>query len=495
MARLRRAAVAVVACVFAAAEASAGVFPTSPFSDKAAGTTGAAFLKTPPSARANALADAHTAGADGSEALFWNPAGIASLEDTLRSDASLGYNALLETAYQSSLAYARPIAGRGVVGAGLLYASQGSQQGYSTVGDPTSGFTPNDLAFTVGYGKKLDVLRLGAGLKLVRSQLSDASGTTFALDFGAQYLGAMNTSEGPIDLGVSVQNLGPGLSMGSSSDPLPFKLQLGARWHISDRIAGVLDGIMPVDQDPAAALGVEGRFPVGENIAASIRGGYNVARTRGVDGLTGLAAGFGLEWNQIRLDYAWVPYGDLGATNRITFGYAFDTVGRGRAPSGVRAARSAAPAPLPASSGPLAPGSSLSELERSYWTAAIAWVFQSSGGGRPFNPQLEEYPTGNGASTSGGGFTHIIGIVPAKETLLLYESDCDLTKPNVNCGAFTGMVFEVSSRDAGVELRGAHEVLKGKPNRLQPAVPGVRDSFLAARRFWLEKGRDLTARK
>lgn len=301
----------------------AGLFPSSPFSEKAAGTTAAAFLKNPPSARFNALGDACSAGIDGSEALFWNPAGMASLEEGLRSDLTAGYNALLETAYHSSVGFARPFSGLGVFGVGLLYASQSSQQGYTPVGDPSDKFTPNDLAFVFGYAKKLQSLRAGAGLKIVRSQISDVSGTTFALDLGMQYMGAVDTTEGPIDLGAGIENLGPAMSIGSGSDPLPFRLQMGARWHVSERISGVLDGVLPVDQDPSVGLGVEGRFPLGEKIAGSLRAGYNIARTRGVDGLTGLTAGMGFEWDRLRLDYAWVPYGDLGSTNRVSFGYSF----------------------------------------------------------------------------------------------------------------------------------------------------------------------------
>lgn len=483
---------AVLVAALLSGPARAGLFPTSPFSDKAAGTTGASFLKNPPSAHANALADAYAAAAEGSEALFWNPAGMASLEDSLKSDLTTSGQTLLESSTLFNGGYARAVSGLGVFGVGLLYAGQGGQQGYSAVGDPTSKFAPNDLAFSFGYAKKLDLLRLGGGLKLLRSQVADVSGTTFALDLGVQTMGVLNTTEGPIDLGVAVLNLGPAMSIGSGSDPLPFRLQMGARWHISDRISALLDGFMPVDQDPYAAIGVEGRFPLGESLAAGARGGYNVARTRGVDGLAGLTAGFGVEWNQLRLDYAWVPYGDLGVSHRFTLGISFDTAGLGRDRPAKRAAAPAPAAPPMAGkalAGPLGEGEALSGLEREYWTNAVAAAFQANGGGRPFNPQLDDYSTANGASQGGGGVSHIIGIVPSKETLLLYESDCDLTRADRKCGAFTGMVFETSSRDAGVSLRGALGVQKGRVSRLQPGDQGVWDSFKVARRYWLEKGR------
>lgn len=303
--------------------ASAGFFPESPFSDRAAGTTGASFLKAPPSARADSLGEAYIAGIDGAEAIFRNPAGMAVLQERVRADVTAGYTALLDAATLGSVGFAMPFGSVGTFGTGLTYASHGSQQGYNTLGDPTSKFTPNDFAFSFGYAKQLTALRLGGALKVVRTSIADASGTTFALDAGVQWIGAVSTNEGPIDFGAAIQNLGPAMSIGAGSDPLPFRLQLGARWHLSERLAGVLDGILPVDQDPSAALGLEGRFRLGEKTTAGLRGGYNVARTRGVDGLAGMSAGVGIEFNSFRFDYAWVPYGDLGMSNRVTFGYSF----------------------------------------------------------------------------------------------------------------------------------------------------------------------------
>lgn len=320
MARLSLIALAVA---LLAAPASARILPESAFSDRAAGTTAASFLKSPPSAHADAVGEAYSAGIEGSEALFRNPAGMAALEESLRSDVSAGYNAMLDSSYLGSVGFARPFPRLGVFAVGLLYASQGSQQGYDALGDPTSKFTPNDMAFSVGYARKLSTVRLGGAVKLVRTAISDASGTTFALDAGAQWIGAVSTAEGPVDLAATIQNLGPAMSIGSGSDPLPFRLQLGARWHLSERISALMDGLLPADQDPAAAIGLEGRFRLGERLSAGLRGGYNVSRARGIDGLTGMSAGVGLEFNGIRFDYAWVPYGDLGTTNRVTFGYSF----------------------------------------------------------------------------------------------------------------------------------------------------------------------------
>ncbi|MDD5304698.1 MAG: hypothetical protein PHS14_16510, partial [Elusimicrobia bacterium] len=55
----------------------------------------------------------------------------------------------------------------------------------------------------------------------------------------------------------------------------------------------------------------------------SIRSGYDQNRTRGLDGFTGLSAGAGFDFSALRLDYAWIPFGDLGSVNRITIAFRF----------------------------------------------------------------------------------------------------------------------------------------------------------------------------
>lgn len=43
-----------------------------------------------------------------------------------------------------------------------------------------------------------------------------------------------------------------------------------------------------------------------------------------IGGLTGFTAGAGLRIGPVRLDYAFVPYGDLGTSHRVSVGYEFN---------------------------------------------------------------------------------------------------------------------------------------------------------------------------
>jgi len=325
LARLKAAAFssALLVCV-AAVSARAGIFPGSAFSDKAAGTTGALFLKIPAGARAMALGGSYSALVGDAESVFWNPAGLTRLEDQGRADAALSYNMLLETAYSGSAALGFPLGeDRGVLGAALTYFSQSSIQGYGITGDPTSSFTPMDLAVSLAYGRVLGRVRAGGAFKFIRSELAGASGTSFAVDLGVQADHVSDIGEGPVDLAAAISNLGPPIKLGSTADPLPFKAVLGAHWRISPNLSGLLDGHIPSDADPYASFGLEARQSFGSGLGGALRAGYNVKDGRSAEGLSGMSAGGGLQIKQGRLDYAWVPFGDLGMTHRISIGFKF----------------------------------------------------------------------------------------------------------------------------------------------------------------------------
>jgi len=265
----------------------------------------------------------------GAEAVFLNPASLARIEAEAPSELALGYDALLESSYAGSAAFARPLGRDSALAAGLVYASQGAQTKYNGVGDATGKFTPSDLALGAWYGRRLiGPLSLAGGLKIIRSALDDRSATTAALDFGllAKHIGDLG--DGPIDLGASILNVGPPMKLGGTADSLPARVRGGALWRMTPTFDAALDLNLPVDDDPYVALGFEFRLPaasVGSKKPwiVSVRGGYDQSRTRGVDGFTGLSAGAGFDFSALRLDYAWIPFGELGSVNRLSIAFRF----------------------------------------------------------------------------------------------------------------------------------------------------------------------------
>ena len=298
--------------------------PDSPFSAKAAGTTGAAFLKLAQAARGEALGGSAAAGAEATDALFSNPAGLSSLGPEAPSDLSFSYNSLLETSYMGYAAYGRAVGSSGALGASLVYFSQGAMTAYNGVGDAVGSFRPNDLALALSYAHRFARLSLGGSLKMIRSSLDDVSGMSAALDLGVQAKNACLVGDRPLDLGASVSNFGPPIKLGGVSSPLPFALAGGMLWHTTPAFDSSLDLHLPADQDPYVSFGIEAKFRFDkERRRAALRAGYNQSHGRDIDGTTGLTAGAGLDLGAFRLDYAWVPFGDLGMQNRVTLAFRF----------------------------------------------------------------------------------------------------------------------------------------------------------------------------
>ena len=102
----------------------------------------------------------------------------------------------------------------------------------------------------------------------------------------------------------------PGSKLGA--DPLTFKL--GAASNLKN-LTLALDVAKPQDNEIYYCLGAEWWL---RNVLA-LRAGYKTNQDIG----QGLTAGIGYKFGRICLDYAYVPYGDLGDAHRISLGIKF----------------------------------------------------------------------------------------------------------------------------------------------------------------------------
>ncbi|MBI5882626.1 MAG: PorV/PorQ family protein [Elusimicrobia bacterium] len=300
------------------------MFPEAPFSDRSGGTTAAPFLKFPAGARIEAMGGASAAAARDCEAVFYNPAGTLIGAKGPRSDFGLGYSNLISGAQAGSVAYSRSLGKAGTVAAGLVYFIHGAQTAYDSKGDPVGEFSPSDFALTgaysYGFGRNI---RVGAGIKAIRSSLQSESAASAAVELGAQFLRVVELGDGPLDLGLSVSNLGMPMRLGGVSQPLPLRLSGGALWRVNPMLNATMDGHLPVDDDPYMSLGVELVIGLSKAGKGSVRTGFNQAATRGIDKLAGVTVGGGLDFGWLRFDYAWAPYGDLGHANRANLSFRF----------------------------------------------------------------------------------------------------------------------------------------------------------------------------
>lgn len=303
------------------------------------GTTGAQFLRVPVGARAAGMGSAFSSLADDITAIYWNPAGLVSLE---QREFSLSYNAYFEDTAAQFLGYGQKM-GPGHFGASLnMLSVRDIEKRSVSAGDrdtPDLGtFKTQDMAGSVAYAHKLNIkdrdLSVGAAVKYISSDLGDTTGVglsygnikataeTFALDLGAiMPLGQPESFKGgSLQASLAVLNLGGELKFQDEADPLPLNVKPGVAWKgkaNNKPLNAVLDAdLLLNDSLTLVNLGFE--YWMMQQFA--FRAGYQLKEDNPAPGI---AAGLGFKHMGLNIDYAFVPFGNLGNTHRVSLGYRF----------------------------------------------------------------------------------------------------------------------------------------------------------------------------
>lgn len=287
----------------------------------AALNSGASFLKIGTGARPAALGGAYTAIAGDVDAMYYNPSGLAQL--SRREIGATHAEWLLGTRFDF-IGFAQPTA-HGTFGLGVTRLASGGQEGRDGNRQATGGFEAADTAYTLSYSRKLPDRRsssAGANLKLLRSEIGGYSAQTVAVDLGVQH----RLSDKPLSLGAAVLNIGQGMKFMEQRDPLPLTLSIGGAY----RIAGPLNVAVDVSReihDQRTDIGIGTEYALLPSFA--LRMGYASQHTgrAGDSGALGtfggLGAGLGISRKSYRIDYTFIPLGDLGSVQRLSLGARF----------------------------------------------------------------------------------------------------------------------------------------------------------------------------
>lgn len=271
-------------------------------------TEGAAFLLIPIGARALGMGQAVVADQQGTEAIWWNPAGIARSEK--REVAIHHYESFVGTGDAVSLLF--PSSLLGVLSASIYILNYGAQEVTGGGGVRIGSLLPRNLVYAATYATALGS-RFNAGITFKVVQLRvDCTGvcgvsfvsTTSALDLGAQY---HITDVVPLSFGVAIRNMGLRLQVNDrpQADPLPTRMQVGLLYRVTMlerlvketevRLSGdVLDE--PSLDSPALRLGLD----VGWQKRVHLRGGYVFDNSQA----SGPSIGFGLALGDLHVDLA-----------------------------------------------------------------------------------------------------------------------------------------------------------------------------------------------
>ncbi len=313
------------------------------------GSTSMQFLKVMPSARATALGEAYTVWATGAEAIFWNPAGLATLD---HMEFSTTYIDWLFDAKQGAFSYAFILKRLGAIGLQFQYIDYGEFEETTNerpyISDPDNPgltgrtFAPFSFLAGLSYARYLtDKFSVGLSAKFAYESLFDgqkvtamvrqgvfeevdtwASGILF--DFGIRY----DTGYRSVHIGSAVQNFGADVEYAKDSNPVPLLFRLGVGADIigpegllssgneNNRLSLAFDIFHPNDYGQQIHCGAEYEFAG----SFALRGGYKF--NYDFDGLT-LGAGFKHAIGGVRMsvDYSYGAMGPyLGHIQRISLG-------------------------------------------------------------------------------------------------------------------------------------------------------------------------------
>ena len=275
-----------------------------------AGTRAMTFLKIGVGAKAIGMGESQVAATDDLYASYWNPAGLAKLQEP---QLALMHNEWFAGINHEFVGVALPLGNIGTLGASASFLSFGELQGRDREGNETTVFRPYDLAVIFSYARSFSsAIALGANAKFLREEIADATGTGIAFDLGGLY----TFSDIPLSLGFNAQHLGPRVTFIEEAFGLPVTFRLGAAYRLWDEaLVLTTDVIRPADNDISLAVGAG--YTIGNIL--QLRSGYNY-KIGGNDlgAVSGLRGGFGLKVLRFQVDYALVPFGVLGLTHRFS---------------------------------------------------------------------------------------------------------------------------------------------------------------------------------
>lgn len=293
------------------------------FARSAVGTSGSEFLLLDTSARGIALGGAYTAAVNDASAVYWNPAGLAQVPRLSATFMHARYVA--DISYNAAAAAAR-INDSSVIGGGVRYLDGGAVDRTDINGLTRGTFTPRSYVAELGWGQsiydlsdsEMDVA-VGVAAKVIRSDFGETA-NGFASDYGLQ--ARFYTAAQTYDVGVAVQNLGMGQKFVGTRDTMPARARFGGAVRPIKALLLTADAILPINDAPHAAAGMEWGLDSDRAAKIALRGGFNSLTAESLGFASGLSFGFGVALSDLSFDYAFVPMGALGSqTHRVTLSF------------------------------------------------------------------------------------------------------------------------------------------------------------------------------
>jgi hypothetical protein len=309
------------------------------------GTTAAAFLRIPVSARATAMGSAFTAMKPDASSLYWNPSGLGYFtQPTVMFD----HSSWLGNMQYNFAGIIFPVQEFGTLGLSASVLTS-PEMLVTTPAEPMGTgetFSASSMAIGLSYGKMLtDKFSIGGTVKYIYEKIYHSGASGVAFDIGTIY----QSPFAGIRIGASISNFGikmqidgedlnvrvdiaPGQEgnnqsiigrLSTNSFELPLIMRIGISGELIEtnfsRISYSVEGVNPNDNGQSLNIGLESSFV--EDLFV-IRLGYNDLFLS--DSETGFTFGAGL--NNINLlgnlwvttDFSYQEFVHLGGITRFT---------------------------------------------------------------------------------------------------------------------------------------------------------------------------------
>lgn len=282
------------------------------------GTAGVPFLKIGIGARSGAMGEAFSALADDITAVYWNPAGLTQLT---KPEISTTYNDWFGGVGHGFLGWGFPLSHNTAMGFSIIHLDVGKIPGYAEGKGtfehiPTGDFSGHDTAFGFAYAFNMtESISLGMNIKGIVQKIENEEASSFAIDIGQLYRPPIQG----LTLSAVVQNIGPRIKYAIEGDRLPLTLKFGSVYRIPNQpLTFTCDLSKPIDNNWRINLGMEVQL----KRLVVLRGGFNSQVFKDLG--SGITCGFGFSLKHYQLDYAFIPYDELGNTHRISITFRFD---------------------------------------------------------------------------------------------------------------------------------------------------------------------------
>lgn len=336
--RIRIAAALVLGLAVAGAVPAHAQFT---FGDQRVGTSSATFLKIGLGARAVGLGESFVAVANDPSAIYWNPAGLASLQ---RSEVLLTHVEWPADIRFEHLVYVMPVRKLGG-SVGIQFGVLATELEETTELKPFGtgrSFFYSDLVAGIAYARRwTDKLLVGGGVKYVHEDLgTDVGGPrtqAFLIDIGSIYYlgyGSVRIATALSNFGSEMQPSDPNTENGSWVSPVtgevrsydgfdpPLLFRYGVAFEPierqNQRLTASFEANQPADDAQIFKVGLEWSW----QRRLALRTGYNFnADELNFSAGAGLFAEIGS--TKGTFDYAYTEGGNLGSIHRMSLGVRF----------------------------------------------------------------------------------------------------------------------------------------------------------------------------